>query len=353
MKVVKAGYNVINDKDFAGPLQKIERIARICYKSEDKITDTSYKAMTAKLMERQHLAMFEHASLAFFIDGDMYEDYLDYHRYAYCTCYENGPCLNLDRIRVTGSLDKTRFVLSANIRAFIEFFNNIRGTRFMSMFYDLFFMVNSYIDNLMPVGEFEEFLTPENSFILRKEDGEHKEYIPTTGRYIAPITDYTQLLPEERLVHETFTVIFTCDRGVTHELVRMRDSSFAQESTRYCNYQLGKYGREITVIDPVFFKHGTVGWLKWKEACEFAEKMYLSLLDGGAIAQEARSVLPTSVKADIALTTNLYEWRHIFNLRACDATGPAHPQMKEVMVPLCLDMQVKIPCAFGTLDVKL
>ena len=155
------------------------------------------------------------------------------------------------------------------------------------------------------------------------------------------------------MVHETFSVLFTVDRGVTHELVRMRDCSFAQESTRYCNYNLGKFGNEITVINPCFFDTGmgtasnSLVYEEWKHSCETAERSYFKLLEYGAKPQEARDVLPTSVKADIVMTTNLAEWKHIFNLRACDSTGPAHPQMKEVMIPLFKEMREKYPFAFG------
>ena len=169
------------------------------------------------------------------------------------------------------------------------------------------------------------------------------------------VTDMNQLTDEERMVHETFSVLFTVDRGVTHELVRMRDCSFAQESTRYCNYANGKFGNEITVILPCFFDTGmgtnsnSLVYKEWESACKNAEASYFKLLEYGAKPQEARNVLPTSVKADIVMTTNLAEWKHIFNLRACDSTGPAHPQMKEVMIPLFKEMRNKYPFAFGNM----
>ena len=144
-----------------------------------------------------------------------------------------------------------------------------------------------------------------------------------------------------------------CWCGNTHELVRMRDCSFAQESTRYCNYANGKFSNEITVILPCFFDTGmgtnsnSLVYKEWESACKNAEASYFKLLEYGAKPQEARDVLPTSVKADIVMTTNLAEWKHIFNLRACDSTGPAHPQMKEVMIPLFKEMREKYPFAFG------
>ena len=334
MKVIRAGYQLINDKEFDSPLQKVERIARICYKSEDKITRDSYKRMAEMLMKKQHLAMFEHANLVFEVDGDIFRavELVD-NIITTSVGMNNEEISNLCRIhrtRTQTGVSEERYVISANIRAFYEFFTqavkyNVHNGAIASLYAE----VNNRIDNMFTITELQRM-----------------------GRqgWCKLITDFTGLTTQERLIHETFTVVFTCDRGVTHELVRMRDASFAQESTRYCNYQLGKFGKEITVIKPCFFAdENSVGYLKWKDACEYAEKMYFMLLDGGATPQEARSVLPTSVKADIAVTANLYEWRHIFNLRACDATGPAHPQMKEIMVPLFEEMCEVYPSIIGIL----
>lgn len=151
---------------------------------------------------------------------------------------------------------------------------------------------------------------------------------------------------EAMLEHSSLSVLFTVDRGVTHELVRHRLMAFAQESTRYCNYSAGKYGGEITVIRPCFFEEDSTDMDNWMESVKCAESMYLTLLEDKRTAQEARSVLPNSTKADIVLTGNYREWRHVFWLRAADKTGPAHPQMHEVMQPLLADVQWKIPVVF-------
>lgn len=334
MKVIKACHESIYDSEFSGPLQKIERIARICYKSEDKITKDSYKKMTKALMDRQHLAMFEHASLVFEVDEATFEA-VENAVNAITTmtnANEHAEIVNLCRIHRTRTWlneYEERFVISANIRAFYEFFMQIVKFKVHNgSLSSLYWKVNSRIDNLFEIPEYD---------------------VPSNPWSIKHITDMIQLTWPERLIHETFTVIFTCDRGVTHELVRMRDSSFAQESTRYCNYQLGKFGNEITVIKPCFWEVDSKQYGIWHYDCLMAEKAYFELLNAGAKPQEARSVLPTSVKADIALTTNLYEWRHIFNLRACDTTGPAHPQMKEIMVPLFEEKCAEYPNIFGVL----
>lgn len=334
MKVINAAYECINDKYFSNPLQKIERIARICYKSEDKITENSYKKMTKALMDRQHLAMFEHASLVFEVDEATFESVeIAVNTISTMTnVHEHAEIVNLCRIHRTRTWlneYEERFVISGNIRAFYEFFTQAAKFKVHNnCLVDLYWKVNSRIDNLFEIPEYD---APANPWSIKE------------------VTDMTQLTWPERLIHETFTVIFTCDRGVTHELVRMRDSSFAQESTRYCNYQLGKFGNEITVIKPCFWDVDSKQYGIWHYGCLITEKTYFELLKEGATPQEARSVLPQSVKSDIALTTNLYEWRHIFNLRACNATGPAHPQMKEIMIPLFEEKCVEYPKIFGVL----
>lgn len=163
---------------------------------------------------------------------------------------------------------------------------------------------------------------------------------------------------EAMLEHFSFSVCFTVDRGVSHEIVRHRVASFAQESTRYCNY--GSRAGEITVIEPFYLKAdgvnvSTENWSErygaWVSACEEAERSYLRMLEDGATPQEARAVLPTSLKTELVMTANLREWRHFFKLRAVGVTGDPHPQMCEVAVPLLLELQRKIPVVFDDLEV--
>ena len=157
---------------------------------------------------------------------------------------------------------------------------------------------------------------------------------------------------EAMIEHFSLTVKFICDRGVSHEIVRHRIASYAQESTRYCNYGKEGFGEEITVIAPLFLQEGTRGWDLWKESCEAAEKAYFDLLDWGCSPQEARSVLPNSLKTEIIVTMNLREWRHFFKLRAIGTTGNPHPQMREVALPLLREMKEVLPEVFGDLEEK-
>ena len=148
---------------------------------------------------------------------------------------------------------------------------------------------------------------------------------------------------EAVLEHCSFTVKFICDRGVSHEIVRHRMASYCQESTRYCNYSKDVFGSEITVIRPSFLTEGTPGWQYWKVACRMAEKSYFELLDWGCTPQEARSVLPNSLKTEVVMTANIREWRHFLKLRCSPA---AHPQMREVALILLDKVHWLIPVCF-------
>lgn len=156
---------------------------------------------------------------------------------------------------------------------------------------------------------------------------------------------------ESVIEHFSVTVRFICDRGVSHELVRHRLASFSQESTRYCNY--GK-ADEITVVRPCFFKRESwpedpVGspYEVWECAMRNAEWCYLTLLKQGRSPQEARSVLPNSLKTEVVMTANLREWRTIFKQRTANA---AHPQMRQIMIPLLLELKERIPVIFDDIQ---
>lgn len=148
--------------------------------------------------------------------------------------------------------------------------------------------------------------------------------------------------------HESISVRLVCDRGVTHELVRHRLAAFSQESTRYVNYGRGPEGRGLVLIKPLFFEEGSEKYRLWLEAMEAAERLYLSLLEAGATAQEARTVLPNSLKTEIVMTANLREWRHVLTLRC--ASG-SHPQMREIMKMVGARFQELLPAVFGDLKV--
>lgn len=148
---------------------------------------------------------------------------------------------------------------------------------------------------------------------------------------------------ESVLEHEKITVRIICDRGVTHELVRHRIASYSQESTRYCNYSNEKFGRELTLIKPCFWPEDDPRYRIWSEQMRQIENAYNRLTEAGATPQEARSILPNSLKTEIVATMNIREWRHFFKLRTAPA---AHPQMREVAGMLLAEFQKKVPVLF-------
>lgn len=176
--------------------------------------------------------------------------------------------------------------------------------------------------------------------------------------------------------HMGFTANFVNDRGVSHEEVRHRICAISQESTRYANYAKERFGAEIAVVPPFFFdpmeerqevmppvismneprldyeiecdKVMMNSFDVWFLTCQMTEWGYLTLINQfKRTAQEARSVLPNSLKTEIAITANLREFRHIFNLRALGTSGNPHPQMRQVMLPALKAANDVLPQIFG------
>ena len=152
---------------------------------------------------------------------------------------------------------------------------------------------------------------------------------------------------ESVIEHCSITVKFICDRGVSHEIVRHRIASYSQESTRYCNYSKDQFGNEITVIKPCFWDESSPNYLIWKKQMESIEKAYFDLLANGAKPEEARSILPNSLKTEIVVTMNLREWRHFFKLRT---SRRAHPQMREVAIMLLENFKTTLPTIFEDIE---
>jgi thymidylate synthase (FAD) len=149
--------------------------------------------------------------------------------------------------------------------------------------------------------------------------------------------------------HASASVRIVCDRGISHEIVRHRLCAFSQESTRYANYARDKFGQEITVIKPFFWPENSDAYRTWKAQMESAEAAYLQLIEGGASPQEARSVLPNSLKTEVVMTANMREWRHIFKLRCA---GASHPQIRQLMLPLLDRFKTEIAVLFDDLHLE-
>jgi len=151
---------------------------------------------------------------------------------------------------------------------------------------------------------------------------------------------------ESVLEHQSISVRVICDRGVSHEIVRHRIASYTQESTRYCNYSNKKFRNEITFIKPCFWNCDSKEYNLWKDVMSNIEKKYMQLMEMGSHPQEARSILPNSLKTEIFITMNLREWRHFFKLRT---SLKAHPQMQQIANMILSLFKKKIQIIFDDL----
>lgn len=284
MKLIKPSFEIWNQPaGLEGVYKQIERVGRVCYKSEDKITEDSAKPFVDRMIKSGHGAMLEHGTV-------------------YLKCETE--------------------------------------------------VINRYIHP--EDGEEEDFNKLEkyeyNSYSVTSDDGIYL-YVTTNLRVLVENDwlDDLQYICEPTKFHEKrITVHFVCDRGVSHEFVRHRVMSFAQESTRYCNYSKDKFGNELTFIQPcwldderlkLYGPYHTVIRDKSLESIFIAslnnaEKDYIDLIDLGWKPQEARAVLPNSLKTELVVTGFTSDWNHFFDLRARGTTGAPHPQAKELAEPL-------------------
>lgn len=353
MKIINANAEYIDPKG-VHPYKFMERIGRICYKSEDKITEDSAVKFVNRLFQSKHTAMLEHSHVIMSADPNMLSRVeiaiapvstkIKNSTITYPTPVSNFLNITIDELNNKG-------YISASFRSLIELveiFNN--DTDIMTIGSCL---ADEYPEIFSSLVE-RNRVSYENSIKILSRDEFIKDIRNTyTGSNMAEYNNVADSIISKHLTH---TVIFTCDRGVSHEFVRHRPASFAQESTRYCNYNQNKFGSEITVIRPCVWSEEAIandktGALEnlfntWKSGCKFAEKMYFELINNGAPAQLARDVLPTSVKTELAITATESEWKHIINLRLRGTTGAPHPQMVEVM-------KIAYPMLVDASDIRL
>jgi thymidylate synthase (FAD) len=301
------------------PLKKIEVVGRTCYKSTDLITEDSAPKFVSGLIKRGHEAMLEHASFCFILPYAEWKglqtiiDNLELHNWKCFLRFTNGY----------------RHLVSGNVRAWRDF------------------MKVCYIQNGCLPLYLQKFI--EENPVLFPEWQEGVRYFWNKGVRMIPVKTDDLKTEEEFLTHCDVTVRFVVDRGISHEIVRHRPASFAQESTRYCNYSKDKFGGQVTFIIPESFNYGSPAWKVWKDAMECAESYYFTLINMGVTPEWARGVLGTSVKAEVIMTASCSEWKHFFGLRACNVTGKAHPQMLEVSRPLLDDFKNTISVIFDDL----
>lgn len=316
------------------PYKFIEKVGRTCYKSEANITDESATKFVEGLVKRKHGAMLEHEWIYISL-ADRRKD-IQTELYGYLT-FNNGENDNLGLLKyihfghITDPDGKDRGYAAASFRTWIQLLDDFyaNGCKSAHWITPTMHAIAFTLNQLFPAAFvcYNDKMGSTYASLLEN----FTKKIPCI---IIPREDIERSLenssePSDNLIH---TVLFVCDRGVSHEFVRHRPASFGQESTRYCNYTKGQFDSEITVIEPLFWDKTSAEYATWKKACEAAEEFYFELIKLDATAQEARSVLPNSLKTEIFITATEKEWQHIVNLRYHGTTGAPHPQMKEVMV---------------------
>lgn len=307
MKIMKQSGKILLPES---PTRHIERIGRICYKSEDKITDGTDKKFVEKMFNNKHHAMLEHYRFIMQVRPDIY-DWLS----------------KIAPRHMEFSSYNDRLLISFNARAI----KNLKEDCRVQMFGILPMAVGDIADELIghiirEYGCYELFGYGEDPHIM----------LSTAVNFIN--NSPAEMCQGEWNIHGWFSAHMITDRGITHEIVRHREeTSFAQESTRYCDYSKNKHDRQITVIDQGFSDDSEERnvWLMQMKNCETA---YLKLIDAGISPQFARSVLPTCLKTEIVMTAPIYEWCHFFNLRMRGTTGAPHPLIKELATMVYEDM---------------
>lgn len=295
------------------PLELIERVGRTCYKSNSEFTKESAVKFFRQLVDRKHFAMLEHATFIFEVIVDMENtnnstyDVNDLIRHV-----SESPFMHVTQEYIKGF---PRVLISGNLRAIKE---------------------NGLFPLMIELIQVENY--PELNYYFQIDVSSmgynYRTKYPLIRLVKTEDNVFKTLTENEKENHLYTTFHFICDRGVSHEMVRHRPASFAQESTRYCNYSKEKFGNEITCIKPSFYDSNWSDDEKslYENSLRQAEANYFMLLDKGKTPQQARGVLPTDLKTEVIMTANDAEWKHFFDLRADGVTGAPHPNMEKVAV---------------------
>ena len=314
MRIIKP-QSVIMKHDVT-PIEFIEKVGRTCYKSEDKIAEGSAEVFVRNLIRREHWAMLEHETVYLLLSDSFMKEFLhemDRERVRKGVYTEPLAYFKISR-------EEGANILSGSFRAFHDLFVNHTG---MTVEY-----IHKTLHNAFPVVFDAGKMSKIDVYgVLDCE-------VLSRSTFIGMFKNRPYIL----FKHLTHTVMFTCDRGVSHEFVRHRPCSFAQESTRYCNYNLGKFGSEVAVIDPFFWDKDSPEYKIWLMDNDHSEEAYTNLIKMGAKPQEARTVLTNSLKTELIMTATEFEWQHIVNLRYIGTTGAPHPQMVESMSLIVEDL---------------
>lgn len=292
MKLIDSQVFEIAESDI---FKKIELIGRTCYKSESSITSNSASRFVTNLVKNQHLAMLEHADITFMVHRDYIQQDLD-----------NGIAPNPF---LTGTIEPgaDHALVTSNLRVLIEG----EGALLDCLRSILCYGAPDIADVLIP--DFKPQADIGDSCILQP----------------------SQLHPKFQDKHIRKTFRFITDRGVSHELVRHRVASFAQESTRYCSYDKDKFNNELTFIRPsTWDSMSSQSREAFLGMCDASESGYMQMIASGCQPQQARAVLLNAIKTEIVVTASVEEWKHIGDLRLRGTTGKPHPDMQDVMQKL-------------------
>ena len=297
MKFVSPSAEIIKEDNM---FKQIERIGRICYKSESNITEDSAARFVKTLARNQHYAMLEHAVFTVRFDTVDLKSFIE-------VDLDNG--ITPSKFIYISINDDNYSYVSANLRYMFE------GSG--CLWSELFTCLCRYAKELVNSVFEEDFSYSDHVFC-----NPHGVLVTDIGEIPEDIRDY----------HDFRSVKFVTDRGVSHELVRHRVASFAQSSTRYCNYAKDKFGSEITYIRSNSWDDMSENELApIYDSLKAAESAYMKLISDGYTPQFARAVLPNQLMTEIVVTANMTEWHHICNLRYLSTTGSPHPDMRDLM----------------------
>ena len=306
MRIIDPSFEIQEDLDREPIAVRLEACGRVCYKSEDLITEEAAMPFVKKIAAHGHNSVLEMAAATFSIT--CHPDHV-------LEFYACQP-----KYFITDRTD-SGILLTGSIRAFREMYARYAQNQVINDLTTV--LAQRYPFLFEGVFDAEKAMEPDQFIKIEKLSLEEVEALPA------------KLLARHRFVGVKFIV----NRAVTHELVRHRPCSFLQESQRYCRYSHEKFGNQVTFIRPVFFEEDSSEFKLWQEAMEETEKLYLKLLETST-PQAARTVLPNSCKTEIITYCNLEEWKHIFTLRTSPA---AEPSMREIMIPLEREMKRRFP----------
>lgn len=298
------------------PLTQIENAARTCYKSESNKSAGSAKRMFDNLVKNKHTAMLEHASLVFQVFDTDYYDALKHNLSKYMNFTEHWIISKADSRYTT-----PRFLMSGNIRAINDS------------------CIRQIYEAMIQAG-LSDLLYPDR-YPKENENWPNDELLPNTKIKVVDISEIEDLSESEKLNHVYKSFRIKTDRAVSHEIVRHRTMSFAQQSQRYVKYN----SDDIEFVEPSWYRSSTDDIKEiFNDSLLQAEKSYNELMSKGCTAQEARCVLPNSTATEIVVTGNLKAWKHFINLRYKGTTGKPYPDMKTISEQIYNELKVDSLC---------